>query len=70
MGKYGKYGRARQDTDDYRTGRMRFVCWVTKATDTHSEYVILIAVARQQWLRERCFTLRYTYIASLVTLNW
>ena len=22
---------------------MRFVCWVTKATDTHSEYVILIA---------------------------
>ena len=23
--------------------RMRFACWVTKTTDTHSEYVILIA---------------------------
>jgi hypothetical protein len=33
--------------------RMRFACWITKATDTHSEYVILIAFPRQQWLRER-----------------
>jgi hypothetical protein len=24
--------------------RMRFACWVTKATDKHPEYVILIAV--------------------------
>jgi hypothetical protein len=31
--------------------RMRFTCWVTKATDTHSEYVILIAFSRQQYLR-------------------
>jgi hypothetical protein len=23
--------------------RMRFACWITKATNTHSEYVILIA---------------------------
>jgi hypothetical protein len=22
--------------------RMRFACWITKATDTHSEYVILL----------------------------
>ena len=29
--------------------RMRFACWITKATDTHSEYVILFAVPRQQW---------------------
>jgi hypothetical protein len=27
-------------------------CWIPKATDTHSEYVILIAFTRQQWLRE------------------
>jgi len=33
--------------------RMRFACWVTKATDTHSEYVILTAFPRQQWSRER-----------------
>jgi hypothetical protein len=38
--------------------RMRFACWVTKATDTHSEYVILIAFPRQQWLRERASFLR------------
>jgi len=33
--------------------RMRFVCCITKATDTHSEYVILIAFLWQKWLRER-----------------
>jgi hypothetical protein len=37
-------------------------------TDTHSEYVILRALPRQQWLRERASILRYTYIASIVTL--
>ena len=26
--------------------RMHFACWLTKATDTHSEYVILIALPR------------------------
>jgi hypothetical protein len=58
-----KYGRARQATDDNITRRMRFACWITKATNTHSEYVILIAFPRQQWLRERASVLRYTYIA-------
>ena len=28
--------------------RMRFVCWMTKATDTHSEYVIFITVPRKR----------------------
>jgi hypothetical protein len=32
---------------------MRIACWITKATDTHSEYEIHIAFARQKWLRER-----------------
>jgi hypothetical protein len=40
--------------------RMRFACWITKATDTHSEYVIVIAFPRQRWLRERASLLRYT----------
>jgi hypothetical protein len=31
---------------------MRFTCWIDKATDTHSEYVTLIAFSRQQWLSE------------------
>ena len=53
-----KYGRARQATHDNIIRRMRFACWITKAIDTHSEYIILIAFAMQLWLRERA-TLRY-----------
>ena len=36
-----KYGTARRATDGNIIQRMRFACWITKATDTHSEYVIL-----------------------------
>jgi hypothetical protein len=32
--------------------RMRMVCWITKAADTHSEYVIPITIPRQEWLCE------------------
>jgi hypothetical protein len=42
-----KYDRGRQATDDNIIGSMRFACWMTKATDTHVEYVILIAFPRQ-----------------------
>jgi hypothetical protein len=48
-----KYGRARQATGDNIIRRMRFAYWITKATDTHSEYVIIIAFTQQQWLSER-----------------
>ena len=33
-------------------------CWITKATDTHSEYVMIIAFVRQQWLHESTLILR------------
>ena len=33
------YGSARQTTDGNTIRRMRFACWITKATDTHSEYL-------------------------------
>jgi len=46
--------------------RMRFACWIPKATDTHSEYVILSVFPLQQWLHERASMLRYTYIACRV----
>jgi len=36
----------------YVIRRMRIACRMTKATDTHSEHVILIAFPREQWLRE------------------
>jgi len=35
-----KYGTDRRATDDNITTSMHFACWITKATDTHSEYVI------------------------------
>jgi hypothetical protein len=38
-----KYGRARQATDDNITRRMRFEYWIIRDTNTHSEYVILLA---------------------------
>jgi hypothetical protein len=34
-----KYGTARQATDENIIRRMRIEGWITKATDTHSEYV-------------------------------
>jgi hypothetical protein len=38
-----KYGRVGQTTDDTIIWRKRFASWQIKATDTHSEYIILIA---------------------------
>jgi hypothetical protein len=62
--KVEKYSSPRHATDGNIIRRMRFACWITKATDTHSECVILIAFPRQQWLRERVSVLRYTYTDS------
>ena len=45
---------------------MRIACWVTRAAETHSEYVLLIALTCQQWLHEYASVLCYTYIACLV----
>ena len=38
----------------------RIACWIPKATNTHSKYIILISSALQQWLREGASVLRYT----------
>jgi hypothetical protein len=55
----GKYERAAEV--------MRFAWWIIKATNTPSEYVILItAFLRQRWLGESFSVLSYTYIACLV----
>ena len=42
-----------QATDDNTLWRTRFACWITKPTDTHSEYLTLNAFPPQQALRER-----------------
>jgi hypothetical protein len=47
-----KHGRTRQATDENIIWRMRFTCWIKKATDLHSECVILIVFPWQQYLQE------------------
>jgi hypothetical protein len=46
---------------------LHIACWIPKATNTHSQYVIITDFPLQQWLRERAVVLRYTYIACLVS---
>jgi hypothetical protein len=42
---------------------------VTSATDTHSDYVKLLAFPRQQWLRERASMLRlYVTACHVLTI--
>jgi hypothetical protein len=59
-----KYGTARQATDDNIMWRMRFACWITKATDTRSEYVILLVHGKNVYANAPRY--RYTYVACLV----
>jgi hypothetical protein len=63
-----KFGRDRQVRDDNKTRRMRISCWITKAINILSEYIILVAFPLQKWLRERAsiFTL---YVHSLLLLT-
>ena len=55
-----------QATDGNIIRRVHVACWIPKATNTHSEFVVLIASSLQQWLQERASLLRYTHIACLV----
>jgi len=48
--------------------RMRFACCIPKATNTHSEYVILIAFPLQQLLQKHASMLHYTHIVCPVSL--
>jgi hypothetical protein len=55
-----KCGRAGHATDDDILQHVYLACWITKATDTHSEYVIIIAFPRQQWYANAppCYVIR------------
>ena len=44
---------------------MLFACWISKAINTHLEYVTIIAFTRQQFLYESTSILRHTYITCL-----
>jgi hypothetical protein len=64
-----KYCRARQATvDDLIWGMC--LC-VTKATDTHSKYVIFIALPSHQWLLERALLLGLdVHCLCCLTILW
>ena len=49
--------------------RISIACWITKATETHSEYVIFIAFPLQLWLHEHASMLHFTQIVSHVLSN-
>jgi hypothetical protein len=59
-----KHGAAGPATDENTTRRMRIECWMTRATNTHSEYVILNAFPWQAWLHESASVPRL-YVCSL-----
>ena len=48
-----KWCRVRQATDDDIVRRMRIACWIIKATDTHSEYVILLLFSAATRVRRK-----------------
>ena len=53
------------ERSEMKIRRMRIACWITKATNRHPEYVILIPFPLQQWLHEHASVLRYTYNACV-----
>jgi len=52
---------------------MRLACWIPKATNTHSQYVILIALPLQQWflVNDQCNTqiIFYVFISIYNSLH-
>jgi len=63
-----KHGTASHATHDSIVWHMRFACWITKAADTHPEYVILV-FARQLWLHERVSML-LLYAQCVACSDW
>jgi hypothetical protein len=47
--------------------RMSVARWIPKATNTQSEYVLLISLPMQQWLHESASMLRYVYTVFCIT---
>ena len=57
-----------QDRPQITIWSMRITSWIPKATNIHSEYIILIASPLQQWLHQGASMLLYTLIACLLNL--
>ena len=61
-----KFCRAGHTTGDNIVWCVRFACQIPKATDIHSEYVILTTFPLQQWLYERASISPHIYIVCPV----
>jgi hypothetical protein len=57
---------AEPDRPQVTLWRMRISCWIPKAINTFSQYVIICAFPLQQWLHERASVLRSAFVARLV----
>jgi len=57
---------AQPDRSQITIWHMRFASWITKTTDKNSEYVILTAFPRQQWLHEHVCVTSYVTCLSCV----
>ena len=44
-------------------------CWISKGTDTHSEYEVLVAFQQQQWLH-KCASMLRSYVLGLSRLHF
>ena len=64
-----KFGTARLPTEDNIIRRMRIARWITKVTDTHSEYVILLTLhSNNGYLKaSQCYV--YMYLACIARLQ-
>jgi hypothetical protein len=60
-----KYGRTSEPTCDVIILYMHFACWITEATDTHLEYVILIVFLGLNGYANTPQSYVYMYIACL-----
>jgi len=54
--------------DDNIIWRMRVDCWISKATGTHSDYVIIVGFALQQGLGKRSSLLCYSTSPALFVM--
>jgi hypothetical protein len=65
------YSRTRQATDDNITRRKRFACWINKATDTHSDSVIIIVFPRNNGYADvsHCYVIHICVLICIVKHN-
>jgi hypothetical protein len=64
-----KYRKVREAMDEKRLRRMHVACWITKAKNTHSEYLILLGFTMQNGYSNATQYYVYTFISFPVLLE-